>query len=195
MYNNQLTSMKRLAGFRRLNANQVQRLQKTQPDALAAIEQGLQELAQADYADRRSQIFHQRIRYAHKLPISWSLPIRIVIAGIGALICSASVQTTTLTLPRWIQTPATPLIAGMFVLGSEELARRVITGVRLKQLYLQEAHRVLEVINRAEEYPLEILWQEEQLELLHKTEAGTWPYLEAQPSSQPNGAISESSAD
>ncbi|MEO1147775.1 MAG: hypothetical protein AAFY26_19505 [Cyanobacteria bacterium J06638_22] len=178
--NQRYVQQQRLKSCRRMLAWQIERLSKTEPQTLAHIEQGLRDLSQAEYAEQRAQRLRQRGHNGHVLPLRWHLPVKVVIAGIGALVCSASVQTTTLTLPRWLQTPATPLIAGVLVLGSEELARKSMTTLRMTQVQAQEVQQLTQAIERIDDtYPLEIIYREAQLELLMATEARPWPFIEA----------------
>lgn len=145
---------------------------------LADIQNQLQNLAQAEFADERSRHLTTIAKSTHTLPKRFHLPIILALAVSGSIITSAGVQILTIALPDLLRFVATPALAAALVLLSEELARYTITTLRLRQNWLLEQTRLREGLRRvSDDYFLERKCQEAALELLKQVEGQPWPYL------------------
>lgn len=145
---------------------------------MASISNGLRLLSAAEYAETRNRHLVTTVKHTKTLPHRFHLAATLAVAVAGAIITSAGVQTLTLPLPRLLRLISTPILAGVLVVISEELARHTITTQRLRQSWLQERDRLTKALNAVDEdYPLEKAWRSAMLELLDTVEGRPWPTI------------------
>lgn len=169
-------TLRRLKAFMCLRSEDVDLFS---PHVIAGIQNALIDFARASYASDRTLQLRESAQQGSSIHPYWRWLLQLLVAVIGAVICSASVQTATLTLPPALRLMATPLIAAAFALFGEELAHRGISRLRLKLQQDKESARLKQTFEAIDpKYPFAKEYHRTVRDFHHDIETLSWPWIE-----------------